>query len=105
MDEETWRARVRFHGHSCPGLAIGCRAAEFAMDGLGISMERAKYEELVCVTENDACGVDAIQRACGSRSAKATSSSGPGVRWRSRCSTAALCKGEVIIAAAPSRSN
>jgi len=53
---------VRFHGHSCPGLALGYRVAEAALAWLG---ERAKDEELVAVVENDACGVDAIQWLTG----------------------------------------
>jgi len=50
---------VRFHGHSCPGLAIGYRIAVAALMHLGISSP--SDDELVCVVENDACGVDAIQ--------------------------------------------
>ncbi|MDR3206012.1 MAG: formylmethanofuran dehydrogenase subunit E family protein, partial [Candidatus Methanoplasma sp.] len=28
MDKELWDGCVRFHGHACPGLAIGFRASE-----------------------------------------------------------------------------
>ncbi|MDR3206001.1 MAG: FmdE family protein, partial [Candidatus Methanoplasma sp.] len=34
---------------------------EIAAEALGISVERAQDEEIVCVSENDACGVDCIQ--------------------------------------------
>ena len=54
---------VRFHGHECPGLAIGYRMAAAAMDKLR-SM-RAEDEELVAIVENDACGVDALQCVTG----------------------------------------
>ena len=54
---------VRFHGHACPGLAIGYRMASAAMDELGLS--RAKDEELVAIVENNACGVDALQCISG----------------------------------------
>ncbi len=54
-----WMLCGEFHGHFCPGLAIGYRAVEAARQHLGAS--RPEDEELVCVTENDACGVDAIQ--------------------------------------------
>jgi len=54
---------VRFHGHSCPGLAMGYRMALAAMDALGL--ERAGDEEVVAVVENDACGVDALQCLTG----------------------------------------
>lgn len=50
---------VRFHGHICPGLIIGYRAAKLANSQL--DLHRDKDEELVAVVENDACGVDAIQ--------------------------------------------
>lgn len=60
MDKELWGKCVDFHGHECPGLAIGYRAALEASEILGIN--HSDDEKLVCVTENDACGVDAVQR-------------------------------------------
>ena len=54
---------ISFHGHSCPGLAIGYRLAQAAMDALGTS--RSDDEELVAVVESDACGVDALQCVSG----------------------------------------
>jgi formylmethanofuran dehydrogenase subunit E len=53
---------VEFHGHACPGLAIGYRVAGFALKELGL---RARDEELVAVVENNSCAVDAIQLLCG----------------------------------------
>ena len=54
---------IEFHGHSCPGLAMGYRMATVAMNALGAS--RSNDEELVAVVENDACGVDALQCVTG----------------------------------------
>jgi len=54
---------VKFHGHSCPGLAMGFRMTQAAMDFLNIS--RPKDEELVAIVENDACGTDAVQYLSG----------------------------------------
>jgi formylmethanofuran dehydrogenase subunit E len=54
---------VSFHGHACPGLAIGYRMASEAMKDLAES--RADDEELVAIVENDACGVDALQCVTG----------------------------------------
>ncbi|NLM28860.1 MAG: formylmethanofuran dehydrogenase [Methanomicrobiales archaeon] len=54
---------VRFHGHICPGLALGYRAAEVALERLRSG--RAEDEELVTIAETDACGVDAIQFLTG----------------------------------------
>lgn len=50
---------VDFHGHLCPGLMIGWRAATAAARALHIN--RAADEELVAVVENDSCSVDAFQ--------------------------------------------
>ena len=63
MDKQLWNKCVEFHGHECPGLAIGFKACEAAVEKLGITF--SKDEEVVCVTENDACGVDAIQVITG----------------------------------------
>jgi formylmethanofuran dehydrogenase subunit E len=52
---------ARFHGHICPGLAIGVVAS---VDFLGSEI-RSADEELVAVVENDACGVDAVQSILG----------------------------------------
>jgi len=54
---------ARFHGHICPGLALGYRAAEVALERLRSG--RAEDEELVTIAETDACGVDAIQFLTG----------------------------------------
>ncbi len=53
---------ISFHGHSCPGLASGIRAAEWALTEL---CARSQDEELVAVVETDMCGVDAIQFLTG----------------------------------------
>ncbi len=63
MNEKDWQKCIDFHGHECPGLAIGFQACELAHKLLD---ERfSPDEEIVCVTENDACGVDAIQVLMG----------------------------------------
>jgi formylmethanofuran dehydrogenase subunit E len=59
----TYDEIIRFHGHECPGLAIGYRMAEAAMAHL--ASLRAGDEELVAIVENDACGVDALQCVTG----------------------------------------
>lgn len=53
---------VKFHGHECPGLAIGYRAAMVAADRF---KERSEDEELVAIVENNSCAVDAIQAING----------------------------------------
>jgi len=54
---------VEFHGHICPGLAIGFQAARTLMERLGV--RRAPDEELLAIVETDACGADAIQVTTG----------------------------------------
>ena len=44
-------------------LVIGVRACEAAAERLGVSY--SKDEEVVCITENNACGVDAVQFITG----------------------------------------
>jgi formylmethanofuran dehydrogenase subunit E len=60
---KSYPEAVAFHGHSCPGLALGYRAAGYAMDALKAGW--SDDEEQVCIVENDACGVDAIQVVAG----------------------------------------
>ena len=53
---------VKFHGHSCPGLAIGVLVSKYILDhGNEFSID----EELVAEVENDNCSVDAIQALLG----------------------------------------
>ena len=58
-----WEKCVEFHGHSCGGLRIGYQAARYAMELLSIGF--SDNEQVVCISENDACGVDAIQVMLG----------------------------------------
>jgi len=58
-----WEQCVRFHGHECGGLALGFQAARYAAELLEIDF--SDDEQVVCVAENDACGIDAIQVLLG----------------------------------------
>lgn len=62
MREETVQQIQEFHGHMCPGLAIGIRAGEIALAEIG---KHASDEEVVAVVETDMCAVDAIQFMTG----------------------------------------
>jgi len=63
MNSPDFRRSADFHGHVCPGLAIGYRAAKAALEHF--ESRRSSDEELVAVVENDACGVDAVQVLTG----------------------------------------
>lgn len=62
-EKKLWEKAAAFHGHVCPGLTIGYRAALYAMDLLELTF--SDDEQVVCIAENDACGVDAIQAILG----------------------------------------
>lgn len=62
-NKELWKKCAAFHGHVCGGLTIGYKAALYAMELL--EMEFSEDEQIVCIAENDACGVDAIQVMLG----------------------------------------
>jgi formylmethanofuran dehydrogenase subunit E len=58
-----FRRCADFHGHVCPGLAIGYMATKAGLAQIG--QNRSEDEELVAVVETDACGVDAVQVLAG----------------------------------------
>ena len=60
---KTWNDCVAFHGHECGGLTIGYKASLYAIELL--KLEFSEDEQVVCISENDACGVDAIQVMLG----------------------------------------
>lgn len=62
-EQALWARCAGFHGHTCGGLAIGFQAARCAAVLLGLTF--SEDEEVVCITENDACGVDAISAVLG----------------------------------------
>lgn len=63
LNSEPFKKCAEFHGHVCPGLAIGFKAAQALMERLGVT--RAPDEELVAIVETDACSTDAIQVMTG----------------------------------------
>lgn len=65
MDEDFKKA-AEFHGHICPGLAIGYRVAKYAKE----HYPRSQDEELVCIAENSSCSIDAVQSLLGCTSGK-----------------------------------
>lgn len=72
MNRDIWEKCTEFHGHECGGLTIGYKAALYAIELLGLEKDSkekrfciAADEELVCIAENDACGIDAIQVILG----------------------------------------
>ena len=60
---KTWQDCVAFHGHACGGLTIGYKASLYAIELL--KLDFSADEQVVCIAENDACGIDAIQVMLG----------------------------------------
>ncbi len=61
LTQEQIERAVAFHGHECPGLWIGMRAAELCLRELGHNDETP----ITAVVETDMCGVDGIQVLTG----------------------------------------
>ena len=60
---KTYDDVIGFHGHSCPGLALGYRVSLRALKELAAA--RSEDEEIVAVVENNSCAVDAVQVMTG----------------------------------------
>ncbi|OPY25592.1 MAG: FmdE, Molybdenum formylmethanofuran dehydrogenase operon [Methanocella sp. PtaU1.Bin125] len=59
---------VKFHGHICPGLAIGYYASHVAMRWL--ATEKSPDDEVYGVIETAGCGADAVQAITGCTTGK-----------------------------------
>jgi formylmethanofuran dehydrogenase subunit E len=59
---KTYDDVVDFHGHSCPGLALGYRVSLRALKEM---KARSADEEIVAIVENNSCAVDAVQVMTG----------------------------------------
>ena len=58
----------KFHGHLCPGLAVGVRAAVIALEHLKAGkagFEETVEEELLAIVECNNCMVDGVQAVTG----------------------------------------
>ena len=60
---KTWQDCAAFHGHECGGLTIGYKASLYAIELLDLDF--SADEQVVCIAENDACGIDGIQVMLG----------------------------------------
>lgn len=58
MDRKLWEDTVEYHGHICPGIAMGFKVCEGAIAKLDIDTSKDK---IVCIVENNKCPVDAVR--------------------------------------------
>ncbi len=65
---EDLKRCIAFHGHLCPGLVYGYLVAKEAIQLLGL--HRSQDEEVVAISENDTCAVDALQVLLGTTAGK-----------------------------------
>lgn len=61
-DKKLWEKTIKFHGHECPGIAMGFKICEAAVKKLGINSSK---DEIICIAENNTCPVDAIRFILG----------------------------------------
>ncbi|UXM84441.1 FmdE family protein [Methanococcus aeolicus] len=59
--KEDLKNTIEFHGHFCPGLAMGYRVAKYVQN----HYKKSEDEELVAIVYNNSCSVDAIQYLLG----------------------------------------
>ncbi len=62
MQKELIDQIKAFHGHMCPGLAMGIQAANIALEKIG---SHSADEEVAAIVETDMCAVDAVQFLTG----------------------------------------
>ena len=65
---EDLKKCIDFHGHLCPGLVYGYLVAKEAINLL--DLKRSRDEEVVAISENDSCAVDALQIMLGTSTGK-----------------------------------
>ena len=65
---EDLKVCVAFHGHLCPGLVYGYLVAKEAIQRL--ALDRSGDEEVVAISENDTCAIDALQVLLGTTAGK-----------------------------------
>ena len=63
IKDEDLKRCAEFHGHLGAGITIGCRATKYAARLLGF--ELSKDADVVCVSENDGCCLDAFEVLLG----------------------------------------
>jgi len=59
FEKDLWEITIDKHGHVCPGVTIGYKAALYAKKLLDLDFSEG--ERVVCITTNETCPVDAIR--------------------------------------------
>lgn len=67
-ERDVLKVAEQFHGHLCPGVALGIRASAVAMNNLGIErsgLDESVEESLLAIVECNNCFVDGVQLTTG----------------------------------------
>lgn len=59
VEKSPWELVIDFHGHTCPGIALGYRIAQLALREMGI--RPTPDSECLVKAYTQSCAVDAIQ--------------------------------------------
>ncbi|MFO7967087.1 MAG: FmdE family protein [Archaeoglobaceae archaeon] len=68
VEKEFLEQAKQFHGHLCPGVALGIRASSVAMKELGIEragLDETVEESILALVECNNCFVDGVQLTTG----------------------------------------
>lgn len=61
ISDTLWNRCVSFHGHACPGLAIGVRGADIALDFFEDDITDEDNYGIRCTVSTDKCPSDGIR--------------------------------------------
>ncbi|WP_455541856.1 FmdE family protein [Intestinibacter sp.] len=61
-DKNLWEETTKYHGHKCPGIAMGFKICEAAIKNMDI---KPLEDEVVCISENNTCPADAVRFILG----------------------------------------
>lgn len=65
IDQTLWDKCVAFHGHRCPGLAIGVKAAAIALDFFMDDITDEDHPGITCTCSTTKCPSDGIRCVLG----------------------------------------
>ena len=65
IDQTLWDKCVAFHGHRCPGLAIGVKAAAIALDFFMDDITDEDHPGITCTSSTSKCPSDGIRCVLG----------------------------------------
>lgn len=65
INQELWNACCNYHGHSCGGIAIGFRAANYGLELMADEIDEDDMNKIHCIITTDKCPADGIRFLVG----------------------------------------